>query len=283
MILVTGASGYVGKKFIEAYKKKFKIKTFSLQKESLEDLNLNNIKTIIHCAALVHQKKFHSQEEYDQVNVEYPLKLAKKAKESGVTQFVYLSTIAVYGNNNDKLTEKTKCFPLTPYGKSKLKAEEQLNKLNDTNFIISIIRPPMVYGKDAPGNIQTLISLVKKIPILPFANTNNHRSFLYIDNLTYMINCIIEKRTAGIFLSTDDKALSTTALITLIAKALNRNIQLINIPFFKILLKNVKPSLYNKLYGNLEIDNSETKKLLNYKNIYTVEEGIKSMIEGENQ
>ena len=157
-LLITGASGYVGKSFIETFKNKAKIKTFSLQKETLENLDLTNINIIVHCAALVHQKKVHSQEAYDQVNVEYPLELAKKAKESGVTQFVYLSTIAVYGNTNDILTEKTNCLPLTLYGKSKFKAEQELLKLQDDTFKVSIIRTPIVYGYGVKANIKSLIN-----------------------------------------------------------------------------------------------------------------------------
>lgn len=281
MILITGSSGYIGKNFINTFQDKYKIKTFSLQEASLKTIDLSNIDTIIHCAALVHKKKSHTQQEYDRVNVEYPVQLAKKAKASGVKQFIYLSTIAVYGDKLAIITEDSKCFPLTPYGKSKLTAEELLIQLNNSNFTISIIRPPMVYGKNAPGNIQSLISLVKKLPILPFANIQNIRSFIYIDNLICMINCVLEKKISGVLLVTDDKALSTTKLIELISKALNKNIILVNIPFFETLLKFTKPTLHRKLYENLEISNSKTKRLLQCNNIYHIEDGIKYMLQGE--
>jgi len=281
MILVTGASGYVGKSFIETFQNKYKIKTFSLQEASLENLDLSNIDTIIHFAALVHQKKVHPQKEYDKVNVDYPVQLAQKAKLNGVKLFIYMSSVSVYGEDTELLKEDTPCHPVTLYGKSKLKAERKLLALSDNDFIVSVVRPPMIYGKGAPGNIKTLIGLIKKALILPFAGINNYRSFIYIGNLTYFIDRVIEKKINGIFLVADDKSISTTYLVERIAQELDKKIYLIKISFLQNLIKKYKPALYKKLYGSLEINNYQTQKMIKYKNLYTTEEGIKHMIKGE--
>ena len=281
-ILITGANGYLGGSFINQYKNKYKFEKFSLLSQKLENINFNSIDIILHCAALVHQKVEHSYEKYYKVNVEYPVKLAKLAKENGVKQFVFISTIAVYGEDEEKLDENTVCNPITPYGKSKLAAEKELLKLNDDNFVVSVIRPPMVYGKNAPGNIDSLIKLVKKLPIIPLGGIENKRSFISIQNLCHMIDEIITQQKSGIFLASDDESLSTTRLIELIAKNLDKKIYLLKIPFFETLLKLLKPSFHKRLYGSLEIDNSITKEKLNLKNPYSVEEGIKLMIKGEN-
>ena len=280
-ILVTGGSGYVGSSFINAFKDKYTFVKFSLLKNSLSDMQLENIDVVLHCAALVHQKSEHSYEQYYKTNVEYPLTVAKKAKEHEVKHFIFISTIAVYGKDKVFINGNTECKPITPYGKSKLEAEQQLKALEDETFTVSIIRPPMVYGEKAPGNIASLIKLIKQIPILPFAQIDNKRSFIYVGNLVYLINKVIEKKQSGIFLASDDEPLSTTHLIESIAGALDKKVHLVKVPFFETFLKLVKPSFHQRLFGSLEVDNSQTKKLLGLKNPYSTEEGIKYMIHGE--
>lgn len=280
-ILVTGSSGYLGSSFKNQDRDKYEFKNFSLLTQKLEDINFDGVNIVLHCAALVHQKVEHSYEKYHEINVEYPFELAKLAKENGVKQFIFISTIAVYGEDEEQLDENTICNPITPYGKTKLVAENELLKLNDDNFIVSIIRPPMIYGKNAPGNIDSLVKLVKKVPIIPLGGIENKRSFISIQNLCHLIDIMIEKQKSGVFLASDDKPLSTSTLIQLIAKNLDKKIYLVKIPLFESLLKIVKPSFHKRLYGSLEVDNSITKKKLNLKNPYSVEDGIKSMICGE--
>ncbi len=280
-ILITGSNGYLGNTFINQYKNKYEFKKFSLLNQKIEDINFDNIDIVLHCAALVHQKVEHPYEKYYEVNVKYPVKLAKLAKQNAVKQFVFISTIAVYGEEKEKLDENTICNPITLYGKSKLEAEKELLQLNDDNFIVSIIRPPMIYGKNAPGNIDSLVKLVKKLPVIPLGKIENKRSFIYIQNLCYIVDEVITQEKSGIFLASDDEAISTSRLIELVAKNLDKKIYLVKIPFFESLLKILKPSFHKRLYGSLEIDNSITKEKLNLKNPYSVEEGIKLMINGE--
>ena len=277
-ILVTGSNGYVGNSFINQYKNKYSFEKFSLLNENLESISFNCIDIVVHCAALVHQKVEHPYEKYHEINVEYPVKLAKLAKENGVKQFVFISTIAVYGEDLEKLNENTNCNPITPYGKSKLEAEKELLELSDEKFIVSIIRPPMVYGKNAPGNIDSLIKLVKKLPIIPLGKIENKRSFISIQNLCHIIDEIISKQKSGVFLTSDDEPISTTKLCELISKNLDKKIYLVKIPFFESLLKTLKPSFHKRLYGSLEVDNTITKEKLNLVNPYSVEDGIRLMI-----
>jgi UDP-glucose 4-epimerase len=249
--------------------------------------------------------------EYERVNVTQTLELAKKAKESGVKQFVFMSTVKVYGEENDDVyTEESNCSPEDEYGKSKLKAEQELLKLEDKSFKVSIIRTPIVYGYGVKANIKSLVNLINKVPILPFGKIENKRSMVYIGNLCHLVDVVIGttevalpksdylgctalavsdevKCTAkaalpSVFLACDDEPLSTSKLCELIAKSLNKKVYLIKVPFFESLLKLVKPSFHKRLYGSLEVDNSITKERLNLSNPYSVEEGIEFMIEGEN-
>ena len=229
-----------------------------------------------------------SREEYQRVNVTQTLQLAKKAKESGIKHFVFMSTVKVYGEETDCVyTEETACHPEDEYGKSKLKAEQELlglseEGLGDSNgFKVSIIRTPIVYGYGVKANIKSLVSLVNKVPVLPFGNIQNKRSMVYIGNLCHLVYETITQEKSGVFLASDDEAISTSRLIELIAKNLDKKVYLVKIPFFESLLKILKPSFHKRLYGSLEVDNTITKEKLNLQNPYSVEDGIKLMINGE--
>ena len=200
-LLVTGSNGYLGSSFLNQYKNKYKFEKFSLLSQEVEHINFDNINIILHCAALVHQKVEHPYEKYHEINVEYPVKLAKLAKQNGVKQFIFISTIAVYGEEKEKLDENTICNPITPYEKSKLEAEKKLVELNDDSFIVSIIRPPMIYDKNALGNIDSLVKLVKKLPIIPLGKIENKRSFISIQNLCHLVDEIITQEKQGIIFS----------------------------------------------------------------------------------
>ncbi|KLD99954.1 NAD-dependent epimerase/dehydratase family protein [Aliarcobacter butzleri] len=281
-LLITGSNGFIGNYFINNYKSKYNIKTFSFLKDDINTLDCNTIDIVFHLSALVHQMGGASAREYEKINVTQTLQLAKKAKESGVKHFVFMSTVKVYGEEtNRKYTENTVCNPEDDYGKSKLKAEYELQKLEDENFEISIIRTPIVYGYGVKANIKNLINLVDKVPVLPFGKIKNKRSMVYIGNLCHLVDEIITQEKKGIFLASDDEPLSTSKLIELIAKNLDKKIYLIKIPFFATLLKILKPSFHKRLYGSLEVDNNITKEKLNLKNPYSVENGVRLMIKGE--
>lgn len=282
-LLITGSSGFIGNYFINKYKNKYNIKTFSFLKDDINSLDCNGIAIVFHLSALVHQMGGASASEYKRVNVTQTLNIAQKAKESGIKQFVFMSTVKVYGEETTrKYTENSICSPKDEYGKSKFTAELELRKLEDENFKVSIIRTPIVYGYGVKANIKSLVNLTNKVPVLPFGKIENKRSMVYIGNLCHLVDKVIKQQKSGIFLASDDEPLSTTRLIELIAKNLDKKICLIKIPFFESLLKLLKPSFYKRLYGSLEIDNTITKEKLNLKNPYSVEEGIKYMIKGEN-
>jgi nucleoside-diphosphate-sugar epimerase len=282
-LLITGSSGFVGNYFITKYKNKYNIKTFSFLKDDINSLDCNGVDIVFHLSALVHQMGGASAIEYERVNVTQTLNLAQKAKESGVKQFVFMSTVKVYGEEtNNKYTENSVCNPEDEYGKSKLKAEIELKNLETNSFRVTIIRTPIVYGYGVKANIKSLVNLVNRISILPFGKIKNKRSMIYIGNLCHIVDEVITQQESGIFLASDDEPLSTSKLIELVSKNLDKKTYLLKIPFFESLLKLLKPSFHKRLYGSLEIDNSLTKEKLNLKNPYSVEKGIRLMIKGEN-
>ncbi|WNL15930.1 NAD-dependent epimerase/dehydratase family protein [Arcobacter cryaerophilus gv. pseudocryaerophilus] len=281
-LLITGSNGFVGKYFMKKYKDNYYIRTFSFLKDDINSLDYSDIDVVFHLSALVHQMDGASCEEYERVNVTQTLQLAKKAKELGIKHFVFMSTVKVYGEETYiKYSENSACNPEDEYGKSKLKAELELQKIEDEDFKVSIIRTPIVYGYGVKANIKSLINLVNKVPLLPFGKIENKRSMVYIGNLCHLVYEIITQEKSGIFLASDDQPLSTSRLIELMAKNLDKKVYLVKIPFFESLLKILKPSFHKRLYGSLEVDNSITKEKLNLKNPYSVEDGIKLMINGE--
>ncbi len=281
-LLITGASGFVGSYFVDKYKDSYEIKAFSFLKDDFGALHVKDVDVVLHLSALVHRKDGASSEEYERVNVTQTLELAKKAKESGVGQFIFMSTVKVYGEESDEVYTETFTYkPQDEYGKSKLKAEHELQKLETENFKVSIVRTPIVYGYAVKANMQNLIKLIDKMPILPFGGIDNQRSFVYVGNLCAMVECIIDKRQRGVFLASDDASMSTTRLIELIAKAKKKKMYLLHVKMFGVLLKWFKPSLYRRLFCNLVVDNTWSKKVLDFKNPYTTEEGISLMLNAE--
>ena len=278
-LLLTGSNGFIGSYFLDKYNSDYFIERFSYLTDDLEQLVFIKIDTVVHLAAIVHQIKGAPEEAYQKINVEYPLLLAQKAKVSGVKQFVFMSSVKVYGEESKTAySEKTLCHPKDPYGKSKLQAEKALLALEDEDFKVSIIRTPLVYGEGVKANILNLIKLIDRFPILPFGEINNKRSMAYVGNLVHMISEIIKQKKSGIFLASDDKQISTSRLISTIARKLEKRIWLFPCYLFRYFLKWFKPLLYQRLYADLYIDNKKSKTKLNLSNPYSFDEGIKKTV-----
>jgi len=277
-LLLTGASGFIGTAFYRRYQTDFEIEPVSFQKE-IEEINIEGIDVVVHLSALVHQMGGAEESAYHKVNVTKTIALAKKAKASGVKQFVFMSSVKVYGEESaTPYDEESNCHPKDPYGRSKLDAETALLAMEDETFKIAIIRTPVVYGEGVKANILKLVELTDSYRILPFGGIHNRRSMVYLGNLIHLISEIIRQEEAGIFLASDDAPLSTSALIEKIANAHGKHILLF--PFFplKIMLKWRKPQIYQRLYGDLYLDNSRSKARLNLENPFTSDAGIEMMV-----
>lgn len=282
-LMITGASGFIGSNFIERYKDKYNIIPVDLLKIKPEEIDFRGVDTVLHLAALVHQMKGAPREKYFEVNTELTRRVAEEAKKQGVRHFVFYSTVKVYGYDGDLynhtmiLNEKSECKPMNdPYGESKWEAEKILRRLEDNNFKIGIIRPPMVYGKGVKGNMESLIKLVKMLPILPFNYDKNRRSLVNIENLMYLTTLVIDKEASGVFLPLDEKNISLKEIVEGIEKAYN--LKRINIPMIQPifwLLTKVKPNIMVRLFGTLQFDNQQTREKLGYIAKVKYVEGIK--------
>ena len=265
--------------------------------------SLVNIDSIIHCAGKAHaikSKKNNLSKIYQSSNVDGTKQLAEQAAEAKVRRLIFLSSIKVNGENTNNdvidkaLNEKKILFshkdlanPKDSYAKSKLEAEKILWDISSrTNLEVVLVRLPLVYGYGAKGNLAKLIKLVRLGIPLPLSLIKNQRSMIGIDNLVdLLIRCIDHPEASGkTFLASDGEDLSTPELIKFIASSMGRKANLF--PFPISLLKFLgsvfgKSEEINKLVGSLRIDNSYTKKILNWTPPISVEEGIRRMAQGK--
>lgn len=281
-ILLIGTNSFVGRNFIKASKHK-EVEEISLYRNKPEEIDFSPYDVVIHLVAIVHQSRKIDENEYYKVNRDVCLQVAAQAKSAGVKQFIFLSTVKVYGEfvpGSEPWHEDSVCFPEDPYGKSKYQAELGLRQMEDAGFAVSIIRTPLVYGAGVRANMLNLIRLVDKFPILPLANINNHRSFTSAENLAAFMDRIIEKNASGIFIAMDETPLSTTALVDLISRKLGKKVLLFKIPDVLVKLGSLLiPRIFDRLFGSFEIDNRRTLRRIDFKPPLSIEEGITRMVE----
>lgn len=281
-ILITGANSFLGRNFMNSSANN-DIDEICLIKNKVKEINFSNYSAVLHVAAIVHQTTKIPESEYLKINTELCLSVAKEAKRQGVKQFVFISTVKVFGEFKPERgiwKEDAICEPDDSYGRSKYAAELGLKELIDDNFTVSIIRPPLIYGVGVKANMLSIIKLIDRFPALPLGGIKNKRSFTSIENLVQLIDQVINKNVSGVFLAMDHKPLSTTELSRIIAKHLNKKVWLFSLPGIIISIgKKVMPSIFDRLYGSFEIDNSYTRSTLDYTPKLSTDEGIKKMVE----
>ncbi|ACJ77814.1 UDP-glucose 4-epimerase [Bacillus cereus] len=262
-ILITGNTSYAGRsleKWLLQWPDKYLIEYISLRNEEWKDKDFSLYDVIFHVAAIVHQKEKPEMEElYYRVNRDLTIALANKAKNAGVKQFIFMSTLSVYGlvgtvGKEVMINKDTPCRPNSFYGKSKLEAEGLLERLQNEDFKVAILRVPMIYGPNCPGNYEQLRKITDKIPIFP--SINNNRSMIFIDNLSEFIRLLIDNQDHGLFFPQNQEYVNTSYLVTLIAKEKHKNMYLSKLLSLGINLLAVRIKVINKVFGNLTIDSN---------------------------
>ena len=250
-VLITGKNSYVGKNIGNfLLYKNMEVKYVSVRNCISED-EFTDVDVVVHCAAIVHKKEAKFAILYDKVNYELTVDIAEKAKKKGVKQFIFMSTMAVYGKSEGEINGNTPLQPKTLYGESKLKAEKALEKIADENFKVSIIRPPMVYGRSCPGNYKKLRILALKLPVFPLVE--NKRSFIYVENLAYFVWNTISEGKEGIFMPMDSKTESTDTMSKYICSVNNKEIKFS--PFLGKMVKKIPLNSLKKAFGSLYYGN----------------------------
>lgn len=251
-ILITGKNSYIGGMFTEWVKQwpdKYTVEAISVRGDEWKAVDFSSYDTIFHVAGIVHKKETKDNIDlFYKVNRDLTFEIADKAKNDGVDQFIFMSTMNVYGVNTGIITENTPLKPKSTYGKSKLEAEKLIYELRDENFNVSIIRPPMVYGPNAVGNYSRLSKLSNITPVFP--ELDNKRSMIYIDNLAEFIRLIIDNNIFGIFCPQNKDYVNVSNLVYKISNANNKEIYLTKL-FNPILKLFMNISVFQKIFGSL--------------------------------
>lgn len=250
-ILITGADSYIGTA-LETYLrgKPYRVSTLDVREECWSEVSFAGYDAVLHIAAIVHRKEQPGMEAlYFRVNRDLAVRVARKAKAEGVEQFIFMSSMSVYGMDTGVITPDTVPAPVSFYGKSKLAAEELIRAEADEHFKVCVLRPPMVYGPGCKGNFQTVVKLVKKLPVFP--QLHNQRSMIYIDNLCEFLKLCIDEGESGLFFPQDRDYMQTSQMARTIAGTLGRRVFFCRLAGFAVRLMIPFLSIAKKAFGSL--------------------------------
>ena len=221
-VLITGASSYIGdnvEKWLMQYPERYQVNVLDMIGDAWKEHDFCQYDVVYHVAGIAHADVGHVSDEvknkYYQVNTELAVAVAKKAKEAGVGQFIFMSSMIVYGGL-EHVTKDTQPQPANFYGDSKWQADCRIRELADTAFKVVVVRPPMIYGKGSKGNYPLLAKMARKLPVFP--KVNNKGSMLYIENLCEFVKLMIDNEEDGVFFPQNEALVSTSTIVKEIAK-----------------------------------------------------------------
>lgn len=277
-VVLTGGTGFIGRRICRALEAEgLALSLLRRKREGLGDNGLyydldasipqpewfDNALCLIHCAARVHvtdRRDANDMDAFRRNNVDATVSLVEQAVACGVPHVVFLSTAAVYGVDSSEtpIGESQALAPRTPYGISKLEAEEEIRRLcegTDTRF--TIVRVPLVYGPRAPGNFGALEKLARSNLPLPFKGAGNRRSMVHVNNLAAFIAHLVvhPPQASSTLLFTDGHVFGTDELLAQMRYAHGRSAQLFYVP--RPLIKTGlallgRSKMYRQLFGDLE-------------------------------
>ena len=276
-ILVIGKSGYISKCFQDYMKKypDYKVDAISVRDDSWKEFDFSNYDVVFNATGLAHNDaRKGSKDDFIRLNVKLPIELANKSRDAGVSVFIHMSSMIVYGDmkcnkQHHFIDASTKPRPNNIYGKSKLLGEEGIRKLNSENFNVAIIRSPLVYSEKAVDNFLKLTMFALKTPV--FLGYSNYRSMIYSDNLCELIRLIAVNKTGGLFFPQQEKHICTSKLIYDLGKSAGHRIIMIKMFNPIIFYCSRYFSIVNKVFGDeaysLDISNhfDGTYRIVSYK------------------
>jgi nucleoside-diphosphate-sugar epimerase len=309
-VLLTGATGFVGRSLAASLSRHRNTVIAAMRRRSADlpenvrqivsgDLAeefdwtpaLKGVDVVVHLAARVHVMRDLAADplsEFRRTNVDATLDLARHAARCGVRRFIFISSIGVNGAGNigEPYSEASAPCPHSPYAQSKYEAEQALRKLcADTTMEFVIIRPPLVYGPDAPGNFRMMLNYIDKGIPLPLGSINNRRSMVFLDNLVDLIRvCLTHPAAANQeFLAADAKSVSTPGMIKALATGMGKRARLFGFPVSVLRLGAGlagRQNMYQQLCGSLEVDISKAGKMLGWIPPISIYDGLRLSAEG---
>ena len=278
-VLITGANSYIGVSFekyvADHYSSELSIETVDMIDGSWRQKDFSSFDIVYHVAGLAHADVGNVSEEtkkkYYSINTDLAIETAKKAKADGVGQFIFMSSAIVYGDSapygkQKRITADTEPSPANFYGDSKWQADKGVRELADDSFTVTVLRPPMIYGKGSKGNYPVLAAMAKKLPIFP--DVENERSMLYIENLCEFLAQVMIKGEGGVFWPQNAEYTRTSEMVRLIAKRDGHKIVVSRLFNWIVGLAKMIPGkprvLSNKAFGSLSYDQSMSRYDFNY-------------------
>lgn len=259
-ILITGKDSYIGtslEKWLSQWPDKYTVDTVDMISGSWKEKDFSKYDVVFHVAGIAHVSSDPKLKNlYYKVNRDLTIATARKAKNEGVQQFIFMSSIIVYGDSSSSkrvIDRNTVPTPSNFYGNSKLQAEEGIKHLESDDFKIVVLRPPMIYGKGSKGNYPRLANMAKKIPVFP--DIDNERSMLHIDNLCEFIKVMIDYEETGLYFPQNKEYVKTSELVKTIADVHGKKIMMTKV-FNPALRLMFGIGIVNKVFGNLVYEKS---------------------------
>ena len=273
-ILITGANSYIGisfEKYVsEHYSSELEVHTTDMIDGTWRQKSFSDYEVVFHVAGLAHADIGNVSDEikakYYAVNTDLAIETCKKAKSDGVKQFVFMSSAIIYGDSAPfgqmkRITKDTEPNPTNFYGDSKWQADKGVRMLAAENFLVTVLRPPMIYGKGSKGNYPTLSKMARKLPIFP--DCDNERSMLYIENLCEFLCQVMIRGEGGIFWPQNAEFTKTSDMVKMIGDIVNHKIIVSKVWNWAVIIAATFPGktrrLANKAFGNLSYDQSISK------------------------
>ena len=288
-VLITGANSYIGGAFSSYVKQHYPnliVETLDMKSSCWREADFSRFDTVFHVAGIAHadigKVSETEKKRYYEVNTDLAIETCKKCKNEGVSQFIFMSSMIVYGDSasygvEQVIDEKTVPAPTNFYGDSKWQADVNIRKLSSDSFHVAVLRPPLVYGKGAKGNYSTLVRLANILPIFPLIN--NQRSMIYIDNLCEFVSLLTLSGEGGIYFPQNPEYSSTSEMIKEIGSASGRRIVVTRLfnPVVEIAsyIPGKVSKLINKGFGN----STYTQKISTYNGLHYQIYNLKESIE----
>ena len=265
-ILITGANSYIGtsvEKYLAQWPDQYQVDTIDMIDDSWREKSFAGYDCVFHVAGIAHQDSGKITEErkqlYYKVNTDLTVDTAKKAKADGVKQFIFMSSIIVYGlsakmGEMKVITTETKPTPEGAYGDSKLQAELGILPLSDESFKVCVLRPPMIYGPGCKGNYPILSKAAKTLPFFP--DVQNQRSMLFVGNLCVYVKRVIDSMMFGVFFPQNKGYVCTSDMVRQIAKTHGKKIHLTKVFNPLLRLFSGKIGIIDKVFGSMVYEQS---------------------------
>ena len=242
-ILITGANSYIGtavERWLQKYDNRYLIETVDMIDGTWREKDFSEYDVVYHVAGIAHADVGKVSEEtkafYYKINTDLAVETAEKSKAEGVKQFIFMSSMIIYGESGGfgqqkMISKDTKPNPANFYGDSKWQADQRIH-------------------------YPTLAKMAKKLPIFP--NVQNQRSMLHIDNLCEFIRLMIDNEETGVFFPQNKEYSKTSQLVQMIATSTGHKIKITKLlnPFVWLAayIPGKIGGLVNKAFGNLTYD-----------------------------